>query len=39
MYKLNDKLVMAVCGETGDAIQFAEFIEKNIKLYKMRNGK
>ena len=38
LYKLSDHLVMAVSGESGDTIQFAEFIEKNIQLYKMRNG-
>jgi len=37
-YKLSDHLVMAICGEPGDTGQFAEFIEKNIQLYKMRNG-
>lgn len=29
---------MAVSGEQGDTIQFAEYIAKNIQLYKMRNG-
>lgn len=29
---------MAVSGEAGDTTQFAEFIAKNIQLYKMRNG-
>lgn len=29
---------MAVCGEPGDTTQFAEYIAKNIQLYKMRNG-
>lgn len=29
---------MAVSGETGDTTQFAEYISKNIQLYKMRNG-
>ncbi|XP_014207133.1 proteasome subunit beta type-2 [Copidosoma floridanum] len=38
LYKLSDKLVMAVCGESGDAIQFSEYISKNLQLYKMRNG-
>ncbi|RWS22866.1 proteasome subunit beta type-2-like protein [Leptotrombidium deliense] len=38
LYKLSDTLMMAVCGEPGDTKQFAEFIEKNIQLYKMRNG-
>lgn len=38
MYKLSDKTVLAVCGEGGDADQFAEYIQKNIKLYKLRNS-
>lgn len=38
LYKLSDHLVMLVSGEPGDAVQFAEFIAKNIQLYKMRNG-
>ncbi|GIY38679.1 proteasome subunit beta type-2 [Caerostris extrusa] len=38
MFKLGDRLMMLVCGEPGDTIQFAEFIAKNIQLYKMRNG-
>lgn len=29
---------MGVCGENGDTIQFAEYISKNLQLYKMRNG-
>ena len=29
---------MAICGEAGDTTQFAEYIAKNIQLYKMRNG-
>ena len=29
---------MAVSGEAGDAIQFSEYISKNMQLYKMRNG-
>ena len=36
--QLSDKLVMAVSGESGDTSQFAEYIQKNIQLYKMRNG-
>ena len=35
---LSDRLVMAVSGESGDTNQFAEYIAKNIQLYKMRNG-
>lgn len=38
LHKLSDHLVMAVCGEQGDTTQFAEYIAKNIQLYKMRNG-
>lgn len=38
MHKLNDRLLMLVSGESGDTVQFAEFISKNIQLYKMRNG-
>jgi hypothetical protein len=39
MFKLSNNLVMAVAGEAGDTVQFAEYISKNIQLYKMRNGK
>lgn len=28
---------MAISGESGDTTQFAEYIAKNIQLYKMRN--
>lgn len=38
LYKLSDNLVMAISGESGDTTQFAEYISKNIQLYKMRNG-
>lgn len=38
LHKISDNLVMAICGETGDTSQFAEYIAKNIQLYKMRNG-
>ena len=38
MFKLSDNLLMSVVGEAGDTTQFAEYIEKNIQLYKMRNG-
>jgi 20S proteasome subunit beta 4 len=37
-FKLNDNLLMAACGDNGDAVQFAEYIAKNIQLYRMRNG-
>ena len=38
MHVLSSNLVMAVVGEPGDTTQFAEYIAKNIQLYKMRNG-
>lgn len=38
MHKMSDKLLMLVSGEAGDTVQFAEYISKNIQLYKMRNG-
>ncbi|XP_017779276.1 PREDICTED: proteasome subunit beta type-2-like [Nicrophorus vespilloides] len=38
LHQLSDKLIMAVSGESGDTTQFAEYIAKNIQLYKMRNG-
>jgi 20S proteasome subunit beta 4 len=37
-FKMSDHLLMAVTGESGDTDQFAEFIAKNVQLYKMRNG-
>merc|ERR1712212_1221999 len=38
MQKLSTHLLMAICGESGDTSQFGEYIEKNVQLYKMRNG-
>ncbi|KAL8582957.1 hypothetical protein ACOMHN_006501 [Nucella lapillus] len=38
MFQLNDTLLMAIAGEPGDTVQFAEYVSKNIQLYKMRNG-
>jgi len=34
--KLSDKVMMAVCGEAGQTDNFSEYIQKNVKLYKMR---
>ncbi len=34
--KLSDNLLLGVCGESGDTTQFAEFIEKNVQLYKIQ---
>jgi 20S proteasome subunit beta 4 len=38
MFKLSDRLLMGIVGESGDTTHFAEYIEKNVQLYKMRNG-
>lgn len=38
IHTISDKLVIAAIGDTGDAIQFTEYISKNLALYKMRNG-
>ncbi|XP_022112377.1 proteasome subunit beta type-2 [Pieris rapae] len=38
IYKISNKLVMGVAGDSGDTTQFAEYIAKNIQLYKMRNS-
>ncbi|KAG8236854.1 hypothetical protein J437_LFUL017219 [Ladona fulva] len=38
LYQISKKMVMGVSGEAGDTTQFAEYIAKNIQLYKMRNG-
>ena len=38
LFKLDDRLGMVVCGETGDTVYFGEYIQKNIVLYRMRNG-
>ncbi|EDP44799.1 hypothetical protein MGL_1281 [Malassezia globosa CBS 7966] len=33
---LSKRLVMAYAGESGDTIQFAEYIERNMRLYSIR---
>lgn len=38
VFRLLDRMVLAVIGEAGDTVQFAEYIAKNIKLQKIRNG-
>ena len=38
IYTLSEHLMMGVVGENGDTTQFAEFIGKNIQLFKIRNG-
>ncbi|KAG6828665.1 hypothetical protein H0H92_007080 [Tricholoma furcatifolium] len=34
---LSPHLLMAYSGEPGDTVQFAEYIERNIRLYQIRN--
>ncbi|GJJ14608.1 hypothetical protein Clacol_008874 [Clathrus columnatus] len=34
---LGPQLIMSYSGEPGDTIQFAEYIERNIRLYQIRN--
>lgn len=37
-FELSDKMVMAVCGDAGDMTNYAEYIQKNLKLYEMIHG-
>jgi 20S proteasome subunit beta 4 len=34
--KLSNHLVMAYSGESGDTVQFAEYVERNLRLYGIR---
>lgn len=38
MYKINSRGAMLVTGDPGDKVQFAEYIQRNLQLYKMVNG-
>ncbi|VEL23991.1 unnamed protein product [Protopolystoma xenopodis] len=38
MFRMSRRVLMGVCGEQGDAVQFAEFIQQNMQLYEIRNG-
>ncbi len=38
MFKINDHSAMLVTGEPGDKVEFAEYIQRNVQLYKMING-
>ena len=38
MFKINQRGAMLVTGEAGDKVQFAEYIQRNLQLYKMVNG-
>ncbi|KAF7730537.1 Proteasome subunit beta type-4 [Apophysomyces ossiformis] len=36
--QLNNNTVLLYTGEPGDTVNFAEYIQRNIKLYSIRNG-
>ncbi|CAH8669233.1 unnamed protein product [Heterobilharzia americana] len=38
MYKFSNRVLAAVCGESGDTSQFSEYIQQNMQLYEIRNG-
>nr|XP_033813383.1 proteasome subunit beta type-2 [Geotrypetes seraphini] len=38
MFKMSEKILLLCVGEAGDTVQFAEYIQKNVQLYKIRNG-
>ncbi|CAF0858020.1 unnamed protein product [Rotaria sordida] len=38
LFKLSEHCAMLAAGEPGDVVQFAEYVGKNIQLYKMING-
>ena len=38
LFKIDKNIGMVVCGEPGDTVYFGEYIQKNIALYRMRNG-
>ncbi|KAJ3098616.1 Proteasome subunit beta type-2 [Phlyctochytrium planicorne] len=35
---LNDHNILVFSGEAGDTVQFAEYIQRNVRLYGIRNG-
>lgn len=36
--ELGNNVSMAYSGEPGEGVNFAEFVEANVKLYEMKNG-
>lgn len=38
LFKLDKRIGIVVCGEPGDTMYFGEYIQKNMALYRMRNG-
>ncbi|CAG8548911.1 7628_t:CDS:2 [Paraglomus brasilianum] len=35
---LSKRILLLFAGESGDTVQFAEFIQRNVRLYEIRNG-
>ena len=38
LVRLDDRLGIVVSGEAGDTVYFGEYIQKNVALYRIRNG-
>lgn len=38
LFKLDKNVGIVVCGEAGDTVYFGEYIQKNISLYRIKNG-
>eukprot|EP01137_Pigoraptor_chileana_P005027 Opistho-2@47527 len=38
MFQLSKNMVLLSSGESGDSVQFCEYVEKNVKFYEMKNG-
>ncbi len=38
LFKLDKNVGIVVCGEAGDTVYFGEYVQKNIALYRIRNG-
>lgn len=34
---LNDQVCLLYCGEAGDSVQFAEYVQRNVQLYGIRH--
>lgn len=39
MFKLSERCAMFATGDPGDKVQFGEYVQRNLQLYKMVNGK
>ncbi|XP_030373512.1 probable proteasome subunit beta type-2 [Scaptodrosophila lebanonensis] len=38
IYRLNDFNMMALTGDTGNCMQFADYVKRHVKLYHVQNG-